>query len=363
MILLSVFVFALTGKKEVNTDEKNSEQQSEQNKRGEVNYNGLGNMQGNTENGGRQTFLGNDAILVNVEMDRNNRMLYFDINTQKLQIGCEKEGCLHSGSECAANHNFMFLQSYGALYFGVPFERSQREIWKVEQGEMSCFYRSDNDVIGIWCYNEYLYYMTEFGVYRISMEKPDEAVQILDRPILYEYLTFYENSMYFCEEDMLLYRADLDGENKQRLLEEKVLSPQIYDGRIYYRSGEYDDKRQYEIKNTLCSVTLDGKEKQELIDQIYQFCIADGGIYYTELPVEQETTLYYLSLKDGQEHQITDCHAGYVYLFEQTDWILFTKTDGELEPGEVGGKPTHLYCIKKDGTQCQRLEYPKMIGE
>lgn len=363
VILVSVFAFALTGKKEVNTDEEASEKQPEQNKKVEVDYNGIGNMQGNAENGGEQTFLGNDAILVNVEVDGNTKMLYFDINMQKLQIGCQKEDCLHSDSECVANHDFKYLQSYGGVYFGVPFESSRREIWKVEQGEISCFYRSDNDVYGIWCYNEYLYYMTDFGIYRISMKEKDEAVQILDRPVLYEYLTFYGNSMYFCDEDMLLYRADLDGKNKQRLLEEKVLSPQIYDDKIYYRSAEYDNKRQYEIENTLFCVTLDGKKKEKVIDQIYQFCIADEGIYYTELPEDQETTLNYLSLKNGEQHKITDCQAGYIYLFEQTDWILFTKTDGELEKGEVGGKPYHLFCIKKDGTQCQRLEYPKTIGE
>ena len=367
VILAFVFTFALTGKKEVTTgakiSEQQPEQQTEQHKKVEVNYNGIGNMQGNTENGGKQTFLGNDAILVNVEVDGNNKMLCFDINTQKLQIGCQKEGCLHSDSACAANHDLMYLQSYGNVYFGVPLGSSRREIWKVEQGEISCFYRSDNDVLGIWCYNEYLYYMTDFGIYRILMKEKDEAVQILERPVLYEYITFYGNSMYFCDENMLLYCADLDGKNEHRLLEEKVLSPQIYDDKIYYRSAEYDSKRQFEMKNTLFCVTLDGKKKEKVIDQIYQFCIADEGIYYTELPEEQETTLNYLSLKNGEQHKITDCHAGYMCVFEQTDWILFTKTDGELEEGEEGGKPTHLFCIKKDGTQCKRLEYPNMIGE
>lgn len=363
VVLVSVSALIITGKKDVSADKGGAEKQPGQNKAAEVHYNGIGNMQGNTENGGQQTFLGDNVILVNAETEQGIKMLYFDVNTQKLQIGCGKADCLHSDTECLANHDFTYLQSYGTTYFGVPAESSGREIWKVEQEEMSCVYRSENDIYGIWCYNGYLYYMTDFGIYRISMQEKTEAVQILERPVLYEYLTFYGDSMYFCEEDRLLYRADLDGKNKQRLLEEKVLSPQIYDGKIYYRSAEYDDKGQYEIENTLFCVTLDGENKEKVLDEVYQFCIADAGIYYTELPNEQETTLNYLSLEDGKQQKITECHAGYLYLFDQTDWILFTKTDGELEAGEEGGKPTHLFCIKKDGTQCQSLAYPRMIGE
>ncbi|MCD7763169.1 MAG: hypothetical protein LUI14_08205, partial [Lachnospiraceae bacterium] len=43
--------------------------------------------------------------------------------------------------------------------------------------------------------------------------------------------------------------------------------------------------------------------------------------------------------------------------------VYYMKTDGELPEDEVGGRPGHLYCIKKDGTQETRLDYPQIIGE
>ena len=57
------------------------------------------------------------------------------------------------------------------------------------------------------------------------------------------------------------------------------------------------------------------------------------------------------------------CQAAYLYVCEGTDWLLVEKIDGELPYGWEGGKPTHLYCVKKDGTQSRRLAYPKTVGE
>ena len=76
---------------------------------------------------------------------------------------------------------------------------------------MKCFYRLKDDIYGLWGYQGYLYYMTDFGIYRLSIQNPAEKEKVLDRPVLYEYLTFYKDKMYFCSEDKLLYQADLDG--------------------------------------------------------------------------------------------------------------------------------------------------------
>lgn len=326
-------------------------------------YSGMGNQQGNTENGGNQTWVEEDRILINTMIEDQSRMFYFDTKSQKLSPACDKDGCLHNGTDCTSGLDLSYLQSYGSAWFGVPINRNRQEIWKIYQGEASCIYKSDQGVEGIWCYDGWLYYMTEFGVYRTSLEKPKKAVRVLDRPVLFEYLTFYKDSMYFCEEDRLLYRADLDGKNKTRLLEEKVLSPQIYKDHIYFRSAEYDKNGMWEEKNTLFRVSLEGKSKKKMIDQTYLFHLADDGIYYTDLPEDQETTLYYMDLKTGNQRKIADCYAGYVYLFPETDWIVIERTDGELKEGEEGGKPTHLYCVRKDGSGCRRLEYPQMIEE
>ena len=207
-------------------------------------------------------------------------------------------------------------------------------------------------------------YMTDFGVYRVPVQGTAEAEQVLERPVTYEDLTFSKDKMYFCGEDQLLYVANLDGKNKKRLVKEKAGFPQVYDGRIYYRNDEYDKNGWYELNLSLMSVSLDGTDKKKIIDEVYQFNVADGGIYYTEIPkADGDTKLHFYDLQTGEDREITDCQIAGVYIFEEADWIVIKKAEGELEPGEEGGKPTHLYCVKKDGSQCQRLEYPKELEE
>lgn len=330
----------------------------------EISFHKMGNNQGNIENGGEQTFWGDSRILVNVDLDNqsNKRMLFFNLDTQELQLACDKKACLHNESDCASNEIFRYLISYSDVYFGVS-DHYTKEILKCSNSETTCYYKCKNDIYGLWGYRNYLYYMTDFGIYRISLKKKRKEEKVLDKPVLYEYLTFYEDKMFFCEEDKLLYSADLDGRNKVRICDDMAYSPQIHRGRLYYRSAEYDAKGSYEIENDLYSITLDGKNKKKIVDDVYQFNALEDAIYYTTIPDDGETTLYSVDYNGKNKKKIMDCAASYLYVFEETDWILYMKTEGELQPGEEGGKPTHLYCVKKDGSQVKRLEYPQIIEE
>lgn len=360
---LSIGALALTGKK-ADDGSGNAVYEAQKQQTETIDFSGPGNLQGNTENGGYQVFWGDHTIVVQELVDGEIKMFYFDTDTQELRMACEKKDCLHIDGQCAANQVINNLQSYGNLYFGSVGFSGAREIWQFGNGERRCFYKSPDGINCLWCYDGYLYYMTEFGVYRVSMENKDDAQQVLDRPVNYRYLTFYEDSLYFCGEDEMLYRADLDGKHKKRLLDEKVMSPQAYGGRIYYRSAEYDKDGLWEMENALYSVALDGTGKEKILDEAYLFCVADDGIYYMDLPQDQEAALHYLNLKNGETHTIMEgCQASYLYVCEGTDWLLVEKIDGELPYGWEGGKPIHLYCVKKDGTQSRRLAYPKTVGE
>lgn len=331
----------------------------------DVDFSGFGNEQGNLENGGDQTYLENRGILISTFDDTGRFMLCFDDSAGELQFFCNKPSCLHNGSECVTNQILRYLLSYSSVSFGVP-ENAWNEIWKCQNNELSCFYRSDNDIYGIWGYGGYIYFMTDFGVSRILIDNPVKEEAVLDRPVLYEYLTFYEDKMYFCEEDRLLYQSNLDGSEKQRFCDEKLVSPQICDGYLYYRSAEFDEKGQFEMKNTLKSISLKDKKEKTIVDEVYQFNVdtKEHKIYYTELPTDDyESTLNVINLDDGKTNKITDCASGYLYIFPQSDWIVFEKYEGELEEGAVERKPTHLYCIKKDGSEEKRLDYPQKIEE
>lgn len=331
----------------------------------DVDFNGWGNEQGNLENGGTQTYLENRGILVSTFDDTGAFMLCFDDSTQELQFFCNKTSCLHNESSCVTNQTLSYLLSYSSVVFGVP-DHARNEIWKCQNNEESCFYRADNDIHGIWGYGGYIYFMTDFGVSRVLIDNPAKEEAVLDRPVLYEYLTFDGDKMYFCEEDNLLYQSNLDGSEKQRFCDEKLCSPQICDGYLYYRSAEFDQDGQYEKENTLKCISLKDKKVETILDEVYQFNIdtIERKLYYTELPTDDgETTLNVIDLDNGKIDKIVDCASAYLYVFPQSDWIVFEKHEGELEAGEVGGKPAHLYCIKKDGSEEKRLDYPKRIEE
>ncbi|MCD7825886.1 MAG: DUF5050 domain-containing protein [Clostridiaceae bacterium] len=330
----------------------------------EIDYSGLGNEQGNLQNGGDQTYLKDRGILVKTTSEENNVMLCFDDSEQELDFYCSKSSCLHNNRDCVSNQSLRYLLSYADVVFGVP-DSAVNEIWQCQNNEMSCFYRTKDDIYGLWGYQGYIYFMTDFGVFRISIENPSGEEKILDRPVLYEYLTFYENKMYFCYEDQLLYQANLDGSKKKRFCDEKLVSPQVCGDFLYYRSAEYDKKGKFQIKNTLKCISLKDKSEKVILDEVYQFNVdtKENNIYYTKLSTNDEVTLNVVSLSNGKTRKITDCASAYLYTFSESEWIVFEKYEGELEKDEEGGRPTHLYCIKKDGSGEKRLDYPRKVEE
>lgn len=360
-----IVIVAAMGRKELKNDavrvEKNDVTADMEQE--EPDYSGLGNEQGNLENGGAQTYLESKGILIALSDEENAEMLYFNDDSQQLQFFCEKESCLHTGGDCISNQQLMYLCSYSSVVFGVSVS-SRNEIWKVQNNEVSCFYRADSDkILGMWAYRGYIYYMGEFSLYRLPINNSSGVQKVLDRPILYEYLTFYGDKMYFCQEDTLLYQANLDGSGKVRFCDEKLVSPQVCDGWLYYRSMEYDKTGVYQTKNTLKAISLKNKKEKKILDEVYQFCTdtKEKKIYYEGISKSDDTTLNVLDLKTGKSSKLADCASAYMYEFPQSDWIVFAKHEGELEEGEVGGRPEHLYCVRKDGSAEKRLEYPERI--
>lgn len=367
--LLSLGLLSLTGKRalpETKTDTSSSLSvlKTTENSSSSKSHENMGNNQGNAENGGEQTWLDTDYIVLNLAIDNSQtRMVFFDTIEENLKLACEDSSCLHADSLCSSRQIFRYLVSWGDTYYGVS-DTYKNEILKCTGSEVTFFYKAENNIYGLWGYEDYLYFSTDFGVFRVSLEGEAKEEQILNTPILIGVmLTFYDDRIYFCDEDKFLYSAALDGTDKTRLSDSMAYYPQIHNGRIYYRSAQYDSDGMYNIENTLCSITLDGEDKQVVLDEVYQFNCLNDRIYYTELPNDGETILYSIEYDGSNCQQIVKCQAGYLYVFDESDWILYKKTDGELPEGEEGGKPSHLYCAKKDGTQEFRLDYPQVIGE
>ena len=307
------------------------------------------NVQGNIENGGALTGYCNGMLLSSIAGELGGKTIFFDSDTRQLCIACTQEGCLHNDSYCSGNHYLYYLLSYGPDYYGVPFD-SRNEIWKCQDaGKLSLFFRCDDDIYGLWGYQEYLYYMTNLGVFRIDIESGTKKEEVLDTPVLYEYLTFSDEEMYFCDEDMILYRANPDGSHKEKISEDKALAPQVLDGKIYYRSANYDKDGKYEMENTLYSIDTNGENKTVLLEKVYQYILTSQGIYYTSVPEgdNYESWLCFYDFSKESSTKIVNCQLGFLYVMENSDYIIYQKQEGELEEDEVAEVPTHLYCIKK----------------
>lgn len=321
------------------------------------------NIQGNIENGGQVTGYCNGMLLSSIAGGLEEKTIFFDLDTRQLSVACAKEGCLHNDSLCIGNHCLCYLLSYGPDYYGAS-RYNRNEIWKCQDaGKLSLFYKSNDDIYGLWGYQEYLYYMTDLGVFRIDIESGTKKEKVLDTPVLFEYLTFSDSKMYFCDEDRILYRANPDGSHKEKISEDKALAPQVLDGKVYYRCANYDKDGKYEMENTLCSIDTNGENKIVLLEEVYQYVLTSHGIYYASIPANDDgkSWLCFYDFSKESITQIVKCEPGFLYIMEDSDCIIYEKQEGELEEGTVAGVPTHLYCIKKDGTGEERLEYPQFV--
>lgn len=316
---------------------------------------GLWNQQGATQTGGGQVYLaGRGTVLCRTAQE----MDCFDESTQELGFFCADSTCLHTGGGCTAKNVLCYLLSDSTAVYGVA-DGARREIRKSQGNRTECLYRADQDILGLWGYRDYLYYMTEFGVYRFPVDDPSAAEQVLDRPVEYEYLTFYGDRMYFVTEDEFLYEAGLDGSGKKRCADEKAVSPQVCDGILYYRSAEYDEDGVFQMDNALKGLSLADGSVETILDAVYRFSVVpeEKKIYYTELPDysrSQLSELKALDMETGESRRITECLAGTeISVFPESDWIVYGMPEGEYD--------MYHCCVRKDGSGQKRLEYPKGV--
>lgn len=319
---------------------------------------GLWNQQGAIQTGGSQVYLaGSNTVIGSLY----GNMYSFHEDTQELQFFCKKNGCLHIGNDCPARQSLSYLLRYSMAIYGVPKMSADNEIWRLQNTGTECWFRADDTILGLAGYKDYLYYLTEFGVYRVLAENPDQAEPVLDEPILYEYLTFDGDKMYFVSEDSFLYEAYLDGSGKKRMVDEKAVSPQICDGFLYYRSAAYEENGVFQMKNTLKRISLEDGRIEKILDSVYRFSVVpeEKKIYYTELPDFSKSKLSFfdvLWIDTGETRRLAECMAATeIGVFPESDWIILEMPEGDYD--------TYYCCMKKDGSGWKRLEYPDGVAE
>lgn len=362
VIIIGIFLVLIATRKPVEKNVRRADHSTKTKTPIAVDYSGIGNTSGNLQNGGDQAYVQGRGVVIDNRDDSGSQMLCFDDSTQKLQFYCNKRSCLHNGTDCITNQQLSYMVSYGDVVFAVS-GTDNSEIWKIQNNEITCIYRSKNHIGGLWGYRKYLYFMNDFGIYRISIDDPSKEEQVLDKPVSYEYVTFYKDKIYFCLEDLLLYQANLDGSDKKRFCDEKAASPQICGDYLYYRCMEYDKKGRFEVENTLKRISLTDHHVEKVLDEVYLFNIDEKNnkIYYQVILNDEDVSLRVLDIASNKSNEVTKCAMGALYVCPESDWLVIQQYEGQLKEGQVGARPTHLYCVKKDGSGEKRLDYPKKV--
>ena len=119
------------------------------------------------------------------------------------------------------------------------------------------------------------------------------------------------------------------------------------------------------MENTLKRISLTDHHIEKVLDEVYLFNIDEKNnkIYYQVILNDEDVSLRVLDLASNKSNKITKCAMGALYVCPESDWLVIQQYEGQLKEGQVGARPTHLYCVKKDGSGEKRLDYPKKVED
>ena len=61
---------------------------------------------------------------------------------------------------------------------------------------------------------------------------------------------------------------------------------------------------------------------------------------------DEDVSLRVLDIASNKSNEITKCAMGALYVCPESDWLVIQQYEGQLKEGQVGARPTHLYCVK-----------------
>lgn len=196
------------------------------------------------------------------------KLFYYDTNSNDMFPICQKKGCVHADLTCISKHSWSYINYHDGEYFACD-SSDYYSIVRIRNSEAEVFYRSEEPIRNIWCYNEYIYFTTDSQLLRIALDDKNEKI-ILNRPI-FLYLFFQNDKIIYEDDSMKIFEADLDGSNEHILLDDKVNMIELDDHYIYYRNGK--DFNVYRMNE---------QGNQELIikDNCYRYLLTEEGIFY-----------------------------------------------------------------------------------
>lgn len=180
-------------------------------------------------------------------------------------------------------------------------------LYRMEKDRTNLTCLDDGNVLNPVVYGKYVYYMVTEDEVNILRRIPLEGGEIEDLGTYYKYTRhFYpvgKHIYIYIYEKQQLIRTNLDGSEKQTILETDLLSFCIDQGKLYFMQADYNALNQLyvfdldDISDEVIDIDSDKITSIATPQRVYEFNVADGVIYFS-------TNLFALFSNDSQSDGI-----------------------------------------------------------
>ena len=167
-------------------------------------------------------------------------------------------------------------------------------------------------------------------------------------------MRIFGNNIYFIRfSDDKLYRMDLNGRNREVVVDKKVRNMTIYNDMIYYCYESPESEKVEEKEFYLNKIKLDGSEDKLLLKaEVRDIVVDEKYLYYTD----EDFRLFRLDLSDNSIEQVSD--ENIVKFVKDDKWIFYTLKDPDDEHRSKG-----LYRMDLDGENIIEVDKDSYIYE
>ncbi|WFA08897.1 DUF5050 domain-containing protein [Tissierella sp. Yu-01] len=150
-------------------------------------------------------------------------------------------------------------------------------------------------------------------------------------------------------DDSKIYKMDVNGENREVLMDKHINDMAIYDDKIYY-SYEYNEEYYLE------KMSLDGSEKEFITNLKTRNMVVDGGyIYYID---DVDENLYSFDMQRNSIELLSDKQI-LKFAIDDSSWIFYTLKAEENSRSRFKG----LYRMDTDGENILSLDSEAYLSE
>lgn len=255
-------------------------------------------------------------IIYRINVNGNHQEKLFEANLGQIR-GTGANGLTQCGQY------LVFTQ--GSYIYKMNLTTLETEVLINGEDEYTCFVFDvkDDDIYFVGNEGSFM-----DGVYKINIndDKPKRILKTGKGTKIWS-LQIASDKIYYTVPYKGFYRIDLDGSSKKRILKAKHIGYEpfaVTDDYIFFINGKYELKR----------ADIDGKNVIKLVDECIYFNIIDDKVVYTDLTIKQTgnnyyhygTDIYKLLINTNEIVKICETTVD-IFTGSSGNWIYFTEVE------------------------------------